>query len=232
MYLNLNKVCVSFAKRKTLDDISWQLGPGLHALLGPNGAGKTTLLRAIATLQPLTSGTIDFDGSTGAELRAVLGYLPQENLGKSRFKVRDHFAYMCWLHKIPKPNIAAEINRLLVLADLESEADRRISQLSGGMRRRVGIASALVGNPSLVVLDEPTAGLDVAQRAKCQQMIRQAAQQAVIILSTHIVEDVANTADTLNIMKQGRIIFSGAWEEFGAGRSVSKLQQHYLELVR
>ena len=163
-HLTVSHLTVSYGRTCAVDDVSWSLGPGFHALLGPNGAGKTSLLTALATLVRPTKGAITLDGREGKDIRPFLGYCPQDNLGKSSFTVAQHLEYMCWLRKIPSADTKGEVARILSIIDLEDRAGQPIRALSGGMRRRVAIGSALVGDPALVVLDEPSAGLDIGQR--------------------------------------------------------------------
>jgi len=218
MALAVEGLTVRYRKRVAVDAVSWRLGEGFHALLGPNGAGKSSLLRAIATLQPAAAGDVQLGSLAGTAIREGLGYCPQENLGRSRFTVREHLAYMCWLHRIPDSRVRSEVDRVVELVDLVERADDRISALSGGMRRRVGIGSALVGRPSLVILDEPSAGLDVAQREALSSVLRRVSAEAITIVSTHIVEDVLDPADTLTVMNQARFAYSGAFDEFAGSR--------------
>ncbi|AXE37472.1 ATP-binding cassette domain-containing protein [Acidipropionibacterium virtanenii] len=230
MTLTVDELTVQYRRRTAVDAVSWRLDEGFHALLGPNGAGKSSLLRAIATLQP-ASGIVELDGRTGTAIREQLGYCPQENLGRSRFTVREHLAYLCWLHRIPDSKTPAEVDRVVELVSLTDRADDRISALSGGMRRRVGIGSALVGRPSLVILDEPSAGLDVAQRESLSAVLQRVAADAITIVSTHIVEDVLDHADTLTVMDQSRFVFSGAFDEFAGSRDLEAVRSRYLEMV-
>lgn len=230
MRLAVDDLTVRYRRRTAVDAVSWQLSEGFHALLGPNGAGKSSLLRAIATLQP-ASGTVDLDGHHGEGIRERLGYCPQENLGRSRFTVREHLAYMCWLHRIPDSASPAEVSRIIDLVDLVDRANDHISSLSGGMRRRVGIGSALVGGPALVILDEPSAGLDVAQREALSEVLQRVSAEAITIVSTHIVEDVLDHADTLTVMNQARFAYSGAFDEFAGSRDLEAVRSRYLGTV-
>ncbi len=231
MALAVEGLTVRYRKRVAVDAVSWRLGEGFHALLGPNGAGKSSLLRAIATLQPAAAGDVQLGSLAGTAIREGLGYCPQENLGRSRFTVREHLAYMCWLHRIPDSRVRSEVDRVVELVDLVERADDRISALSGGMRRRVGIGSALVGRPSLVILDEPSAGLDVAQREALSSVLRRVSAEAITIVSTHIVEDVLDPADTLTVMNQARFAYSGAFDEFAGSRDLEAVRSRYLATV-
>ena len=176
------KIDATYGHSTALGQLSRTFDAGrVYGLKGPNGAGKSSLLEVIATLRKPSSGSFRFTDNapdlanrndyTGMDLRHILGYLPQENLPKSRFTVREHLAYMCWLKQIPDGNVSAEVDRLINLTELSDKADATIASLSGGMRRRVGIASALVGSPCLLILDEASAGLDMAQRDSLRRIV-------------------------------------------------------------
>lgn len=231
MTLTVKDVTITYRRRVAVSAVSWDVGPGFHALLGPNGAGKSSLLRAIATLQPLNSGVVELDGLSGSDLRRHLGYCPQENLRKSHFTVAEHLLYMCWLQRLDDAAARPEVDRILQLIDLQDRPHDRISGLSGGMRRRVAIGSALVGNPGLMILDEPSAGLDMAQREGLSQILARVSRDAVVIVSTHLVEDVLDHADTLTVMDRGSFVFSGPLDDFAPVRQLDSVRFRYLELV-
>ncbi len=231
MRLTVTDVSVRYRRRVAVDHVSWSLGPGFHALLGPNGAGKSSLLTTVATIRRPTSGTVELDGLRGDRIRTRLGYCPQENLRKSRFTVREHLAYMCWLHRIPSPDESGEISRILDVVDLDARADDRVGSLSGGMRRRLGIGSALVGSPNLLVLDEPSAGLDVAQRAELASVLGQVSRDAITIVSTHIVEDIIDIAETVTIMDSGHFITDESFSSFTVSRDLDAVRSKYLAMV-
>lgn len=238
--LDLDRVTVRYGHRTAVDAVTAHFTPGLHALLGPNGAGKSSLIRTVATLQKPAAGSVTFGGAAswpdeGPEgILRHLGYLPQENLGKSRFTVREHLAYMAWLRKLPKEETAAEVDRVIGLVRLGDQTDVKIRALSGGMRRRVGIGSALIGRPGLVVLDEPSAGLDVAQRGILRDITREVARDAVVLVSTHIIEDILDAADTVTVIDSGRVVWAGDRAGFvpdAAPGDLASFEARYLELV-
>lgn len=231
MPLVVKNVSVTYGRTVAVHDVSWTLPRGLPALLGPNGAGKSSLLRTLATLQSPATGHIDLDGVTGRSLRDHLGYCPQEDLGRSRFTVGEHFHYMCWLHRIPGMDAAQEVDHLLDMTRLGNQADQRISRLSGGMRRRVAIGSAMVGHPQLILLDEPSAGLDVAQRESLSRIVKECSDEAVVVLSTHLVEDIVETADTVTVMSEGSFRFVGSFNEFASTRDLTEVRDRYLHMV-
>ncbi len=197
-----------------LRDVSLDIPRGLFGLLGPNGAGKSTLMRTIATLQAPDSGRIVFDGidvvNDRTALRQVLGYLPQDfgaYPGTSAERMLRHFAALKGLHAAEQREA---VERLLVKTNLWEARHRSVDTFSGGMKQRYGIAQALLGSPRLLVVDEPTAGLDPAERRRFQNLLAEVGEDVVVILSTHIVDDVADLCPRLAIMGQGRILQHGA----------------------
>ena len=196
-----------------LRDVTLDVPTGMFGLLGPNGAGKSTLMRTIATLQEPDSGTITFDGidvlRDKTALRKVLGYLPQE-FGAyphtSAERMLTHFAALKGIHG---PQRKQAVEHLLVKVNLWDARTRSVDTFSGGMKQRYGIAQALLGNPRLLIVDEPTAGLDPAERRRFQNLLAEVGEDVVVILSTHIVDDVADLCPRLAIMGQGRILQAG-----------------------
>jgi ABC-2 type transport system ATP-binding protein len=197
-----------------LQDVTLDIPRGLFGLLGPNGAGKSTLMRTIATLQPPDSGHITFDGidvvRDRTALRRVLGYLPQEfgaYPGISAERMLGHFAALKGLHGAEQRRA---IEQLLARTNLWDVRHRSVDTFSGGMKQRFGIAQALLGGPRLLIVDEPTAGLDPAERRRFQNLLAEVGEDVVVILSTHIVDDVADLCPRVAIMGQGRILQHGA----------------------
>ena len=199
---------------RALDRVSLDLGPGLYGLLGPNGAGKSSLMRTIATLQPMDSGRITFDGqdifADVTAHRARLGYLPQDfgvYPGVSARSLLDHLAQLKGLtHRGTRH---AEVEALLHQVNLWEHRHRAVSSFSGGMRQRFGIAHALLGTPQLLIVDEPTAGLDPAERARFYNLLAAVGEEVVVLLSTHIVEDVRQLCSRVAILVGGRIVREG-----------------------
>lgn len=196
-----------------LNGVSLEVPTGLFGLLGPNGAGKSSLMRTIATLQAPDSGAITFNGidvlRDKTALRRVLGYLPQEFGAYPRTSAEvmlRHFAALKGLHGTDQ---AAAVEALLVRTNLWQVRTRSVDTFSGGMKQRFGIAQALLGNPKLLIVDEPTAGLDPAERRRFQNLLVEVGTEVVVILSTHIVEDVAELCPRLAIMGNGRILATG-----------------------
>jgi len=200
---------------RALDDVSLEVPRGMFGLLGPNGAGKSTLMRSIATLQTPTSGSIDFDGidviQEPEKLRRTLGYLPQDFGVYPRVSAYDMLDHMAVLKGIASGKDRKEtVDSLLNQVNLWSVRKKALAGFSGGMRQRFGIAQALIGNPKLIIVDEPTAGLDPEERNRFLNLLAEIGEQVVIILSTHIVEDVADLCPRMAVLAGGKIQLEGA----------------------
>ena len=198
---------------RALHDVSLEIPNGLFGLLGPNGAGKSTLMRTIATLQTPDSGTIELNGldvlADPIGLRRQLGYLPQEFGSYPRTSSRvllRHFAALKGIHGRERDQL---VDELLVRTNLWEFRERSVDKFSGGMKQRFGIAQALIGQPTLLIVDEPTAGLDPAERRRFQNLLASVGEDVVVILSTHIVDDVAGLCSRMAIMGEGRILLEG-----------------------
>lgn len=209
---NLNKTYPNGTK--ALNNVNLEIEKGMFGLLGPNGAGKSTLMRTIATLQLADSGTINFDGidvfNQPEELRKVLGYLPQD-FGVypkvSAEMMLNHIAKIKGLHNTSDRK--AYVADLLNKVNLYKFRKRNLGDYSGGMRQRFGIAQALIGNPKLIIVDEPTAGLDPLERNRFHNLLSELGEDAVVILSTHIVDDVVNLCTNMAVFNQGAINIQG-----------------------
>jgi ABC-type multidrug transport system ATPase subunit len=200
---------------RALDDVSLEVPRGMFGLLGPNGAGKSSLMRTIATLQLPDSGSIRLDDmdvlADTDRLRSTLGYLPQEFGAYPRTSplvMLDHIAALKGIAR--RGERRSEVERLLVQTNLWDVRRKSIDSFSGGMKQRFGIAQALIGDPKLVVVDEPTAGLDPAERRRFHNLLARIGEDVVVILSTHIVEDVADLCPRMAIMGNGRILVEGS----------------------
>lgn len=216
---------VRHRRTTALDGVDLDFAPGVHGLLGPNGAGKTSLIRVVSTATAPTSGRIELLGSeVGAEadhrsratVRRRLGYLPQEFGYYPGFTVREFVAYVAWLKEMDGALIAGAVERAVERVGLTDRIDARMKTLSGGMVRRVGIAQAIVNEPDLLLLDEPTAGLDPEQRVEFRTLMRELGEQATVILSTHLVEDVATACADVTLVEAGRIAYRGTTAELAA----------------
>lgn len=216
--LEIRNLTKMFGTFKALDDVSLTLGPGLFGLLGPNGAGKSTLMRTLATLQEPTSGTVHFNGVDITEkpdtVRTVLGYLPQD-FGvyprMSALQLLDHIAILKGIGN--KGERTGQVEELLKMVNLWTHRTASVSTFSGGMRQRFGVAQALLGDPQLIIVDEPTAGLDPLERQRFLDILSRAGDEKIIILSTHIIEDVRDLCTDMGVMGDGKLIVRGAPED-------------------
>jgi ABC-2 type transport system ATP-binding protein len=215
MNIEITDVTRRFGRTQAVAGVSLQAGPGVLGLLGPNGAGKTSLLRMLATVIPPTTGTLRLLGrdprsyTPRREIRRRLGYLPQ-NLGYyPGFTVTEFVEYFALLKEMPAAAVPAAVAAAVERVDLGGRARAKLRTLSGGMLRRVGIAQAIVNQPDLLLLDEPTAGLDPEQRVAFRVLLRDLAQTATVIVSTHLVEDVGAACTEVAVMDAGRIVFHG-----------------------
>ncbi|MGB3149836.1 MAG: ABC transporter ATP-binding protein [Maribacter sp.] len=213
---NLNKTYPNGTR--ALNDVNLEIGTGMYGLLGPNGAGKSTLMRTIATLQLADSGNITFNDihvfEAPDELRKVLGYLPQD------FGVYPKVSAEMMLNHIAKiKGIQHKNDRKAYVSDLLNKVNlykfrkRNLGDYSGGMRQRFGIAQALIGNPKLIIVDEPTAGLDPLERNRFHNLLSELGEDAVVILSTHIVDDVVNLCTNMAVFNEGRVVVQGHPQE-------------------
>lgn len=203
-----------------ITDLNLTIPGGMYGLLGPNGAGKTTLMRILAGILRPTSGTIqvgEYDGNSERgriAIKRVLGYLPQDLGVYPDLSAREFLAYIAILKGIDERRVRQKrVEELLELVSLSDVAGRKLKTFSGGMKRRIGIAQALLNDPRLLIVDEPTAGLDPEERIRFRNLLSDLGGDRVILLSTHIVEDIAQTCRRLAIMNKGRIIFQGSTEE-------------------
>jgi ABC-2 type transport system ATP-binding protein len=222
MNIEISDLTRRFGRHQAVAGVSLQAGPGVFGLLGPNGAGKTTLLRMMATVIPPTTGHLRLLGrDPGAygprrEVRRRLGYLPQ-NLGYyPGFTVAEFVEYFALLKEMPAAQVPAAVATAVERVDLGGKARAKLRTLSGGMLRRLGIAQAIVNEPELLLLDEPTAGLDPEQRVHFRTLLRELGQRATVVVSTHLVEDVGTACSQVALMDQGKIVFDGTPGELTA----------------
>ncbi|MEV0568707.1 ABC transporter ATP-binding protein [Dactylosporangium sp. NPDC050588] len=206
---------VKAGRHLAVDGLDLRLGTGVHGLLGPNGAGKSTLMRALATVVRPHRGTLrllGIDATAGRALRPVrarLGYLPQQFGFYPRFTVRDAVEYMAWLREMPSSAVPAAAQQAIDRVRLTDRADAKLKSLSGGMLRRAGIAQAIVNEPDLLLLDEPTVGLDPEQRVEFRELIRELGADSCVLVSTHLVEDVVAACTDVVLMGDGSLVFQG-----------------------
>lgn len=221
MELTLKHVSKHFKDRNTVkkavDDVSLQLGPGVWGLLGANGSGKTTLMRMICGIMKPSDGQICYDGMEidllGDSYRDIIGYLPQEFGFYPEFTVQHYLEYIAALKGLTDRQTKKKIDELLVQLSLEDVRKKKISKLSGGMKRRVGIGQALLNDPEFLILDEPTSGLDPGERVHFRNLLSEFAQDRIVLISTHIVSDIEYIASQNAIMKNGQILQTGTTQE-------------------
>lgn len=191
-------------------DVSLEIGEGIHGLLGPNGAGKSTLMSILATVMKPTTGTAYWKGTDIVEspdvIRSVLGYLPQEFGAYPDLTLEEFLAYIAALRGLNRETASARIDEMITLTNLVHVRDRKIKTFSGGMRQRVGIAQALLNDPDLLIVDEPTVGLDPEERVRLRSALANTATDRIVILSTHIVSDVEAVADKIAVLDNGQVV--------------------------
>ena len=216
MELIFNKLTKQFKNKIAVDNISFTLQEGIYGLLGANGAGKTTLMRIICGVLNQTSGNISLDGcsihSLGENYRKLIGYLPQDFGYYPDFTAKEFMYYVSALKGLNKQNAKSKTKELLELVGLLDVSNKKIKTFSGGMKQRLGIAQAVLNDPKILILDEPTAGLDPKERIRFRNLISNFSTDKIVILSTHIVSDVEYIADTILMMKNGQIIINSPSE--------------------
>lgn len=214
MELVIDRVTKQYKNKIAVDRLSLNLTSGVYGLLGANGAGKTTLMRMICGILKPTSGEVKFNGIYVSEenYRDTLGYLPQDFGYYPEFSAQDFMYYMASLKGLTKTQAKTKTKELLEIVSLSEVARKKIKTFSGGMKQRLGIAQALLNNPKILVLDEPTAGLDPKERVRFRNLISELGKDRIVLLSTHIVSDVEHIANTILMMKDGQLLHSGNLE--------------------
>ncbi|MET7959729.1 ABC transporter ATP-binding protein [Micromonospora zamorensis] len=222
MNVEINDLTRRFGRTEAVAGVTMQTGPGVFGLLGPNGAGKTSLLRMMATVIAPTSGRIRLLGRDPGQygqrrqIRRRLGYVPQQLGYYPRFTVVEFVEYFALLKEMPPARVHYAVAAAVERVGLGDKATAKLRTLSGGMLRRVGIAQAIVNDPELLLLDEPTAGLDPEQRVAFRALLRDLGQRATVMVSTHLVEDVGAACSEVALMDRGKIVFLGTPQELTA----------------
>lgn len=233
--LELEQISKKYKDKLALDQVSLSLENGIYGLLGPNGAGKSTLMNIITGNLKPTAGQVKWDGkeirSLGADYRSLIGYAPQQQGLYDTFTGRRFLSYMATLKGISKKEMTEEIRRVLSFVNMEEAADRMIGTYSGGMKQRILIAQAILGDPKLIVLDEPTAGLDPKERVRIRERIRELSGDKIILVSTHVVSDIEPIAKELILIKSGNIMDRDTVEHLCHKYGKAKdLEEVYMEI--
>lgn len=216
MEIVINNLSKNYGKKSALENVSVTIHSGMYGLLGRNGAGKTSLMRILATLSVPSSGEISMNGipiKETAKIREIVGYLPQDFSFYRNMSVYGAMDYLGLLSNIPDKVRKERISALLEQVNLKENMRTKVKALSGGMKRRLGIAQALLHNPQILIVDEPTAGLDPEERIRFRNLLSEFAEDRIVILSTHISSDVESSCENIGVLDNGRMIWSGGTEE-------------------
>ena len=214
MELTIQNLTKTYGNKVALREFSYTFTPGIYGILGANGAGKSTLMNLITDNVKRDSGSILWNGTDilklGREFRREVGYMPQQQGMYPDYSARDFLCYMAAVKELPRKESRQQIEELLAVVNLSEDAHKRLGGFSGGMRQRVLLAQALLGDPKILILDEPTAGLDPKERLRLRQYISDLAKNKIVFLTTHIVSDIESIANDVLLMKQGELVAHGA----------------------
>ena len=221
--------------KEALSHVSFKIGFGMYGLLGPNGAGKSTLMSILTGILKADCGEVLWNGEptkkAGIDFRRIMGYMPQQQGMYDSFTGRRFLAYMCALKEIRGEAVQSEILRTASIVNMTEALDKRLGACSGGMKQRLLLASALLGNPRLIILDEPTAGLDPKERVRLREALAAMAKDKIILMATHVVSDLESVADGILLLKEGKLLDMASpkalIEKYAAGQS---LEEVYLRL--
>ena len=207
--LKVKNITKCYGEKTALKNVSITMENGVYGLLGPNGAGKSTLMNIITDSMRADSGEVLWNGrlisDMGAKFRALLGYMPQQQGVYEEFTGRRFLAYMGALKKIPKRTLPSEIERTAAMVNLSDQLDRPMGAYSGGMKQRILMSQAILGDPKLLIFDEPTAGLDPMERVRTRNFMKELGRERVVIIATHVVSDIETIASRIIMLKQGEI---------------------------
>jgi len=235
MELHIENLSKNYGEKLALDKFTYTFKEGTYAILGPNGAGKSTLMHLITDNISLTSGQILYDGKDilhlGRSFRKVIGFMPQSQGMYDQMSAKGFLSYMAEIKSIPKKEARVQINELLSVVNLSDVGHKKLSSFSGGMRQRVLLAQALLGKPDILMLDEPTAGLDPEERVRIRTYIGNLAASKIVLITTHITSDVESIADYVIFMKNGRIKSSGKPEQILKDTSSKNIEEAYLKII-
>ena len=213
--IQIKGLCKNFGKKQALQSVDLTIGPGMFGLLGPNGAGKTTLMRVLATLLPKSAGEVRVCGvpvEHAAEIRKMTGYLPQDFSMYGNMSACEALDYLAVLSGIPKAERKKKVPEMLEKVNLLEQKNIRVKAMSGGMKRRLGIAQAIIHDSRVIIVDEPTAGLDPEERVRFRNLLCEIARERIVLLSTHIVGDIEATCEEIAVLNHGEVVFRGTVE--------------------
>lgn len=212
--ISIENISFYYGKKMVLKNVNINVENGLYGLLGRNGAGKTTLMKLIVGLLPVKKGRISVCGrSSPKDIRKIVGYLPQDFEFYAHMKVRESLIYLGTLDHLKGSSLNKRVDELLELVNLHPDKNKKVKSLSGGMKRRLGIAQSLLNDPKVLVVDEPTAGLDPEERIRFRNLLSDLSDDKIVLFSTHIASDLESTANKLGILEHGNFIYDGTVED-------------------
>ncbi len=236
MNLEIKALSKKYGEKQVLEDFSCSFGEGITGVLGPNGAGKSTLMGLIADVVKRDGGQILYDGldiiELGKKYRSILGYMPQEQGLYDDLSGKAFLMYMAQLKGVKRKEANDKVNELLELVSLKNVSNRKLGTYSGGMRQRILLCQALLGKPKVIILDEPTAGMDVEERVKVAEYMKEFSKKRIVLWSTHIVSDIEYTASNILIMKNGKNIICATPKELLENGRKENISQVYMEYMK